>query len=242
MTTIITNQFQNFKVKALLIDNEIHFIAKEISSILGYSETNKMLRRIDDEDKITISRNGRPNIPKEIFGNQGSIILLNESGLYNAIFGSKLSIAKHFKRWVTSEVLPEIRKTGSYSLDNSKTPKTFDIKSYTQQNRELIDLIKLITSENAITLYYLDKLTQTLNLQSPIDLLKIDLTSHYFIPTELGKVLNKSAVEVNKILEKKGLQTKINGTWQLTEKGKKFGIKVENSTFVQLKWNIGAIA
>ena len=55
-------------------------------------------------------------------------------------------------------------------------------------------------------------------------------------------ILNKSAVDVNKMFEHKGLQTKIDGTWQLTEKGEKFGIKVENSTFVQLKWNIGAIA
>ena len=121
-----------------------------------------------------------------------------------------------------------------------QTSHDFDIKSYTQQNRDLIELIKLINSENAITLHYLDKLTLKLNLKSPLDFLEIDLNSYYFIPTELGKFLNKSAVEVNKILEKKGFQEKIDGVWILTEQGEKFAIKLGNN-FQTIKWKLESL-
>ena len=73
------------------------------------------------------------------------------------------------------------------NLQPVQTSQDFDIKSYTQQNRDLIELIELINSKNAITLHYLDKLNKTLNLKSPLDLLQIDLNSYYFIPTEQGK-------------------------------------------------------
>jgi hypothetical protein len=104
----------------------------------------------------------------------------------------------------------------------------------------LIELIKLINSENVITLHYLDKLTKTLNLKSPLDLLQIDLNSYYFIPTELGKFLNKSAVEINKILEAKGFQIKENGVWQLTENWKNYAIQLDNN-FHTIKWKLESL-
>jgi phage anti-repressor protein len=127
------------------------------------------------------------------------------------------------------------------NLQPAQASQDFDIKSYTQQNRDLIELIKLINSENMVTLHYLDKLTKQLNLKSPLDLLQIDLNSYYFIPTELGKFLNKSAVEINKILEKKGFQEKINGVWQLTDSGKKYAIQLDNN-FKTIKWKLESLA
>ena len=118
--------------------------------------------------------------------------------------------------------------------------KDFDFKSYTQKNRELIDLIELITSKNPMTLFYLDKLTQKFNLKSPLNLLEIYLNSFYFIPTELGKFLNKSAVEINKIWEAKGFQEKINGVWVLTENGKKYAIQLDNN-FQTIKWKLESL-
>ena len=152
-----------------------------------------------------------------------------------------------FARWLNSDfaVWCDLQIEEILSSKNSKpvqTPETFDIKSYTQQNRELIELIELIDSKNAMTLHYLDKLTKQLNLKSPLELLQIDLDSYYFIPTELGKFINKSAVEINKILEAKGFQVKVDEQWQLTESGKKFAIEVKNRIYTQLKWKIEAIA
>ena len=87
----------------------------------------------------------------------------------------------------------------------------------------------------------MDKLTQKLNLKSPLNLLQIDLNSHYFIPTELGKFLNKSAVEINKILEKKGYQFKKDGEWFLTEKGEEFAFEFQNGKFKTIKWKLQSL-
>lgn len=119
------NQLQNFnfngaQVRALTIDNEPYFVGKDIAEILGYKNTSKaILKHVDEEDKqILKSQNGTlENIP-----NRGMQII-NESGLYSLIISSKLPSAKQFKHWVTSEVLPAIRKHGAYMTDQ----KAFDV-------------------------------------------------------------------------------------------------------------------
>lgn len=93
------------QVRTMMIDGEPWFVAKDISDKLGYAQTSNMMKRIDDEDSKSSILDGM---------NMKSI-LINESGLYSAILGSKIESAKRFKRWVTSEVLPAIRKTGTYT-------------------------------------------------------------------------------------------------------------------------------
>lgn len=113
------NELQNFnfngaQVRALTIDSEPYFIGRDVAEILGYKNTSKaILKHVDEEDKqILKSQNGTlENIP-----NRGMQII-NESGLYSLIISSKLPSAKQFKRWVTSEVLPAIRKHGAYMTD-----------------------------------------------------------------------------------------------------------------------------
>ena len=90
------------EVRTITKDGEPWFVAKDISDKLGYAQTSNMMKRIDDEDFISSKLDGM---------NMNSI-LINESGLYSAIIGSKLESAKRFKHWVTSEVLPSIRKNG----------------------------------------------------------------------------------------------------------------------------------
>jgi hypothetical protein len=183
---------------------------------------------------------------KENYPN-GDLVVIRKGGDDKTLTGTwihkKLIIA--FARWLSPEFavwcdlqIEEILKSQNSQL--VQTSQTFDIKSYIRQNRDLIELIKIITSENAMTLHYLDKLTKTLNLKSPIDLLGIDLKSFYFIPTELGKFFNKTAVEVNKILEAKGFQTKVNGVWYLTEQGKKYAIQLDNN-FSTIKWKLESL-
>jgi hypothetical protein len=155
--------------------------------------------------------------------------------------------AEKIEKWIMEEVLPSIRKTGSYSISQQTPEKPhqndgFDIKLYTQQSREIFELVQLINSQNSKTLYFADNLYKNLNIQSPLELLKINLESYYFIPTELGKFINASPVEMNKILEFKGFQTKQNGAWKLTEKGRSFAIEVQNGSFLQIKWKLKAIS
>ena len=113
------NELQNFnfkgaEVRTMLINDEPYFVGKDVASILGYSNTSKaILKHVDDEDKrILKSQNGT----LEKVPNRG-LQVINESGLYSLILSSKLPTAKEFKRWVTSEVLPAIRKHGAYLTD-----------------------------------------------------------------------------------------------------------------------------
>ena len=94
-------------IRTVEIDGDVWFVAKDISDKLGYAETSNMMKRIDREDSIS----------SKLEGMNMRSILINESGLYSAILGSKLESAKRFKRWVTSEVLPTIRKHGAYMTD-----------------------------------------------------------------------------------------------------------------------------
>ena len=96
-------------IRGLKIEGEPWFVGKDIAAALGYSDTAQAIRKhIDDEDKGVVES----TTP----GGKQNITIINESGLYSLMLKSKLPGAKKFKRWVTSEVLPSIRKTGAYSM------------------------------------------------------------------------------------------------------------------------------
>ena len=97
-------------VRTLVINGEPYFVGKDIALILGYAKPrNAIAAHVDEEDKKDAPIQG------DLGGTQ-EMTVINESGLYSLILSSKLPKAKEFKRWVTSEVLPSIRKTGSYSI------------------------------------------------------------------------------------------------------------------------------
>lgn len=128
--------FNSNQVRAILIDGHPWFIGNDVCNILGLSNTSKALGTLDEEDKNTITlSNGTPGNP--------NTTVINESGLYHLIFKSRKPEAKQFKQWVTSEVLPQIRKTGSYSIPKAKpTPQL--------GNQELLDYVDKVmeTSTN----------------------------------------------------------------------------------------------
>lgn len=99
------------EIRTIMIDNEPWFVAKDISEKLGYARTPNMIKLVDDEDKRNICSS---DLEHQVYKQNYTIGIINESGLYAAIFGSKQENAKKFKKWVTSEVLPSIRKTGHY--------------------------------------------------------------------------------------------------------------------------------
>lgn len=96
-------------VRTLVINGEPYFVGKDVAKILGYSNPRKaLIDHVDSDDK---------GVTKcDTLGGTQEMTVINESGLYSLILSSKLPKAKEFKRWVTSEVLPSIRKTGSYSI------------------------------------------------------------------------------------------------------------------------------
>lgn len=113
----IFNSDEFGEIRTVTIDNEPWFVGKDVAEALGYSKArNAISAHISDEDKKDAPIQGT-------LGGTQNMTIINESGLYALIFGSKLESAKRFKRWVTSEVLPAIRRTGAYNL-----PQTTDGK------------------------------------------------------------------------------------------------------------------
>lgn len=113
------NQLQVFEnsefgqVRTLVKDGQSWFVAKDVAEILGYANPRDAIsKRVDAEDK------GVANC--DTLGGKQELTIINESGLYALVFGSRLETAKRFKRWVTSEVLPVLRKTGAYIMPQSR--------------------------------------------------------------------------------------------------------------------------
>ena len=160
------NNLQIFKndsfgeVRTLIIDNEPWFVGKDVAEILGYERPDNAIRNhIDDEDKLMhqISASGQNR----------NMFVINESGLYSLILSSKLPKAKEFKRWVTSEVLPAIRKTGGYTVP--KSPMEL-LELEFQALREVENKVDVVNSDlqelkNNIPLFAVecDELTHAVN-------------------------------------------------------------------------------
>lgn len=141
------NELQIFKnekfgeVRTIELENEIYFVGTDVASILGYKKPNNAINtHVDKED--TLKQGILTN------GGMQEMILINESGLYALILSSNLPQAKEFKKWVTSEVLPMIRKTGMYATDELLDNPDLIIKMATRlkeekaKNKELEDKMK----------------------------------------------------------------------------------------------------
>lgn len=101
--------FENHEVRSILLSDEPWFVGRDVAEVLGYADTNQAIRKhVDNEDRLTRRFDGT--------GQSRDMTIINESGLYSLVLSSKLPSAKKFKRWVTSEVLPALRKTGQYQV------------------------------------------------------------------------------------------------------------------------------
>ena len=153
-------QIFNFKeneVRTLLINNEPYFVGKDVAATLAYNEPHKAItRHVDEDDRM------KHPITDEL-GRSQETWLINESGLYSLILSSKLPQAKEFKRWVTSEVLPSIRKTGSYKIPSSPMEALqlmFDVQKEQQEKIERVDH-RVTNLENTTTIVSSQQLTLT---------------------------------------------------------------------------------
>ncbi|AHC82674.1 antirepressor [Pseudomonas monteilii SB3101] len=111
MTHPIHRTFENHNIRLLLINGEPWFVANDVSAALLYSEASAMTRHLDDDEK------GLSNVQTP--GGEQEMLAINESGLFSAILRSRKPEAKRFKKWVTGEVLPSLRKHGSYSITDT---------------------------------------------------------------------------------------------------------------------------
>lgn len=124
------------EIRTVNIDNEPWFVGKDVAEALGYKNTKDALAtHVEECDKITGSKNATPSI-KDRMGREQFPTWINESGLYALIFGSKLESAKRFKHWVTSDVLPSIRKHGMYATEDLLNNPDLAIKAFTALKEE----------------------------------------------------------------------------------------------------------
>ncbi|HGI4361160.1 TPA: phage antirepressor KilAC domain-containing protein [Streptococcus agalactiae] len=136
------NEIYNFKgqeVRTVTINNEPYFVGKDVADILGYSNSRDALsKHVDTEDKLTSQI--------ATAGQMRNQTIINESGLYSLILSSKLPQAKEFKRWVTSEVLPSIRKNGMFATDELLDNPDFAIATL-QKLKEEREAKKLLEAQ-----------------------------------------------------------------------------------------------
>lgn len=206
--------FEQNEVRTILVNDEPYFVGKDVASVLGYSNTKDALsRHVDLEDKmgsrITTS------------GQSREMTIINESGLYSLILKSKLSNAKKFKRWVTSEVLPAIRKHGGYlspekveeALLNPDTIIQLATKLKEERTGRLIAEQKIAEYEPKIS--YLD------SILSSTDSVTI---------SQIAADYGMSPQQMNKLLHKLGIQKKVGNQWLLCKKHMRQGYTKSHTT------------
>ncbi|REI04033.1 phage repressor protein [Staphylococcus felis] len=136
MQNLQTFNFEELPVRTLTVDEEPYFVGKDVAEILGYSKArNAIAKHVDFEDKKDAPIQGP-------LGGTQKMTIINESGLYSLIFSSKLDSAKRFKRWVTSEILPAIRKTGTYQVPSDPMQALELMFEATKQTKEEIESVK----------------------------------------------------------------------------------------------------
>lgn len=182
------------EIRTLLINGEPYFVGKDVAEVLGYAKSrNAIATHVDDEDKKDAPIQG------DLGGTQ-NMTIINESGLYSLILKSKLPSAKKFKRWVTSEVLPTIRKTGSYSNVPQSFAQALRLAADLEEKNQLLEQ-QIAEYEPKIS--YLDTILSS-----------TDTVATSQIAADYGM----SAIALNKLLNKLGVQHKVSGQWLLYRK------------------------
>lgn len=110
MNNIIEMSYNGSEIRSIDIDGQIWWVLKDVCKILELSNPSKVASRLDEDERSNFE-----------LGRQGKTIVINESGLYSVILRSDKPEAKPFRRWITHEVLPEIRRTGSYNIPERKS-------------------------------------------------------------------------------------------------------------------------
>lgn len=188
--------FENNEVRTVLVDDEPYFVGKDIAEVLGYINTRDALsKHVDLEDKHRVAI-------RDTMGRSQNVVAINESGLYSLIISSKLPNAKKFKRWVTKEVLPSIRRHGMYAKDELvNNPELFlevldNYRAEKEKNKMLVTELK---ETQPIISYYNEILqsNETLTI------------------TQIAADYGMSGRAMNQLLKRLRVQRKVNNQWVL---------------------------
>ena len=180
--TIFTNEIFG-EIRTCQVNNQIMFVGKDVATALGYSNSRDALNKhVDAEDKGTVA------IRDTAY--ETRVTLINESGLYSLILSSKLPQAKAFKRWVTAEVLPQIRKTGGYI-------PTRDEDGRELSNEEILERADAIVG-------------RTLRMVN-------EPAEDTLTATQVAKTFNMTVFDFNAVLRDMGIQYRRGGHWNISD-------------------------
>lgn len=192
------------KVRTVLVNNEPYFVGKDVAEILGYeSPSAAVSKKVDAEDR-GLSKMETPSGEQEM-------TIINESGLYSLILSSKLPTAKKFKRWVTSEVLPSIRKTGTYTLPKEKPNKIkeqeVEARLRNARVRESNQYLKIAAQINIPEYKYIlqSKAVETLAGTPLLPMQEAERKT--YSATEIGNMFGVSANKIGKLANANNLKT-----------------------------------
>ena len=245
MNEIITKDFYGSSIRIIIIDGKEYFIAKDVAKILGYKRSADAISQhcknsMSFQQILEIGKSPTLDLQLILGNSWKQTKVIPESDVWRLIIKSTMPEAEKIEKWIMEDVLPSIRKTGSYSISQNSTIPKSEIQELTEYSKQVFELLNLVQAQDSISLYRFSKIFEKQNRKTPLELFNINLDNQFFIPTELGKMVGKTPIEINKILEFQGLQFADNGVWKLTEKGQKVGIEIFGR-FLQLKWKISVL-
>lgn len=220
-------EFGKVRVIYTLVDAEVDepwFVGRDVAVALGYSDpADAVKRHVDPEDKRLVKVGEIPTLDVSNYG----AYIINESGLYSLVFSSRLELAKRFKRWVTSEVLPSIRKRGMYA-----TPQTLE-----EMRKDPVAFVKLLRDyadevdrNQALQTQVAVQNQQILEMQPKASYYDIVLQCKNAIPiTQIAKDYGWTANKMNTLLHDLGIQFHIRKTWVLYDKYAQQGYTVSKT-------------
>ena len=215
-------------VRTVNKDGEIWFVAKDVCDVLELTNPTVAIETLDDDERS-----------KFLLGRQGEANIINESGVYSLIFRSNKPEAKKFRKWVTGTVLPQIKRTGSFSVKPDKLSRSIMCAAKMIFNAAGIKDNQLALALDKIVVHY------TGESMLGISGIALEAPTHNQLlnPTQIGKYFGKSPRYINSLLERLGFQVNVSGLWQPTQDGDVYAVMLDTgkkhsdgSPVRQLKW------
>ena len=220
MSSIVPYNFEGASVRALEIDGEPWFVGKDVAEALGY---------VDPSTAIRSHCKGVQKLhPLQTGGGVQDVRVLSEPDVLRLIVNSTLPAAERFERWVFEDVLPSIRKTGSYTAPKASPSPVRLAYDAAKAFPPLFRVARLLgCDKNAAAISANQMVTQLTDVNLMAGLGQIHLVAEkqdtqFFTPTELGKRIGTSARGVNLLLAEAGVQMKRGDVWEVTEAGRGF--------------------
>ncbi|MCR1959832.1 hypothetical protein CWE04_11595 [Thomasclavelia cocleata] len=207
---IFNFEFEGHQIRSILIDGDPWFVGKDLAEALEYTDPISAMRKLDKDDKI--STLGNDSLSSNIFyGNNNKRAyptLINEPGMYSLIMGSKLQTdnVTRFKKWITHDVLPSIRKHGGYI--------------YGQENMtddEIMSRALIVANSKLIALEEKNERLKNENVEKTSLMELLQGSKDRYLASEIAQCYGMSAISFNKLLNQFKIQKKVGGVWTLTK-------------------------